>query len=240
MIVRPIVRRWRDPEALAAGLAARLAPVIADIARRRGLCHLALAGGKTPRAMYTRLAHEAAIDWSRVAIQFGDERMVEPDDPSSNYLMACESLLAAIETAPAAVDRIHGELGPDAAAEHYDVLLRRDGLPDVALLGMGDDGHVASLFPGTVVNHGVYAMPTISPIAPFERVSMTFSALAHAEMIVLIVSGTAKAERLAEVWQQIVSGKPTLPAARVAAHSDGRVEWHVDEDAAAFLPESLR
>src|SRR5688572_7867768 len=120
MFVRPVVRRWPDADALAAGLAARLAPVIAEIARRRGLCHLSLAGGRTPRAMYTRLAREKVVDWSRVAIGFGDERMVELDDPQSNYLMACESLLAGLDVAPAAIERIAGELGAEEAAARYD------------------------------------------------------------------------------------------------------------------------
>jgi 6-phosphogluconolactonase len=180
-----------DPEAAAQRAADVLARLIVDSQRERGVAHFSLAGGTTPRRAYELLAGRD-VDWSAVQLWFGDERCVPPDDPDSNYRMAAESLLALVDLRPEQVHRIPGELGPDPAAAAYSEEiyrhLRAPGpqagaeqppagatLPrlDVALLGLGEDGHTASLFPGApelnvrgVPCVGVHNAPKPRPLLP--------------------------------------------------------------------------
>lgn len=142
-----------DAESAAARAAAEIARALTDALERRGVAHLALAGGNTPRRAYELLAGLLA-DWSAVELWYGDERCVGPDDPESNHRLVAESLLARIPGAPPREHRIAGELGAEQAATAYEVQLRAHVPPagepalDLALLGIGEDGHTASLFPG--------------------------------------------------------------------------------------------
>jgi 6-phosphogluconolactonase len=142
-------------------VARRAAELVADAARRaaaeRGRFVIALAGGTTPRIAYERLAELSPMPWAATHVWFGDERCVPPDDPDSNYRMAREALLGRVPIPEAQVTRIEGERAPADAADRYDALLRGDALAhagaggaafDLVLLGVGTDGHTASLFPG--------------------------------------------------------------------------------------------
>lgn len=224
----PEIHRFADADALAEGAAAFVAARLEDAIARRGRASLALSGGGTPRAMHLRLAPRA-LDWARVDVYYGDERCVPPDDPASNHRMARESLL---DHVPARAHRIEGERPPaDAAARYADAIAT--ALPlDVVILGMGEDGHTASLFPDSAEPPaGALAVATRSPVAPHDRVTLTYAALAAAGARVLLVSGAAKAARLAEVHAQLTDGRPTLPAARA-----GATLWMIDAAAAAQLP----
>jgi len=229
-----------DAEALAERAAAWLVQTVSATATERpdGPVRLALSGGSTPRALYRRLAaepHRDRMPWDRVAIFWGDERGVGPNDEASNYRMARETLIDHVPVA--AVHRIEGERA-DAAAR-YETTLREaagsDGRPlDVALLGMGTDGHTASLFPGTPgLDTEAWVMETTSPSPPARRISLTLAAINATPVIGVLVSGARKAERLAEVWAQR-KGEAKLPMARVRAHR--RLVWWMDEEAAARLP----
>ncbi|MCC6620391.1 MAG: 6-phosphogluconolactonase [Deltaproteobacteria bacterium] len=245
------------PRVLVAPDVAALHALAADtIAATLGMDHhdpgtrrLALAGGSTPRGVHAALLALAggprAIDWSRVEIVFGDERMVTPDDPASNYRMAKDTLLDALAPPPRGVLRIPGELPPAAAADAYEAMLGARPI-DVLLLGMGDDGHVASLFPDTPEpDPARRVVATTSPIAPHARVTVTYRTIHEARAVVLVAAGAAKADRLAEVWRELTSGAAgtaRLPAARVAAREVADVAarpvtWIVDAAAAARLPE---
>jgi 6-phosphogluconolactonase len=200
----PALERCADATELAGRAAELLAQALDAALAERGAAHLALAGGTTPAGAYERLA---PARWEGVELWFGDERCVGPADPESNYRMVAQTLLG--RAAGALVHRIEGERGANAAADAYDTLLREragapDGIPvlDVVLLGIGEDGHTASLFPGNaalaereraaVAVHG-------APKPPPERVSLTLPVLRAARTCVLLASGEGKAAALARV-----------------------------------------
>jgi 6-phosphogluconolactonase len=219
--------------------ATTIAVALARAVAERGHGSLALAGGTTPRALHGRLADRALvpdIDWKELTIWFGDERCVPADDDASNYRMARDTLLEHVHVAPDRVMRIEGELGAHEAARRYHARLAAAPPLDVVVLGMGDDGHVASWFPTTpAFVPGDLAAASVSPKPPFDRVTLTPAALAAAHTIILLVSGAAKAARLAEVYAQLAAGAPRLPAARVTSAS-GPPRWFVDDAAASALP----
>jgi 6-phosphogluconolactonase len=237
------VRVHRDADS--ASVADRAAHFLADAMKlaiaERGMCRLALAGGSTPRVTYERLTApdlSSVIDWSKLEVFFGDERMVPPDDAASNYRMAKEALLDRVPIPKGNIRRILGEEAPAVAAERYAAALG-DAPLDVVLLGMGDDGHVASLFPGgPELEHGGRTVTSHAPIAPHSRVSITFDVINGARSVVMLVTGPSKASRLREVFAEAKaaqsSGKPTLPAARVAP-KNGALHWFLDAPAASQL-----
>lgn len=163
-------------------------------AARAGL-HIALSGGSTPRRAYA-LAAAAEPDWSRATLWWSDERAVPPDDPRSNYRLAEEALLSRLTRPPAAVHRIRGELGADAAAAELDAALRGVEL-GLVLLGLGGDGHTASLFPGkaSVAERERLAVAAEPGLEPWvERVTLTVPAHCAARRIVFLALGAGKTE----------------------------------------------
>lgn len=209
-----------------ADVAEHAAGIVRDAADRaqrlRGAFTLILAGGSTPKALYERLAADGGnVDWSRVTILQGDERCVGPEHPDSNFRMARAALLDRVPIDPARVHRIRGELGPDAAAQAYDAILRATGPADLALLGMGADGHTASLFPGHDFgpDGGRLAVPAVAPagFAIPERVSLTLEALGRATQILALITGADKASALARVRRERAgpAGPDALPMSQV-------------------------
>jgi len=228
----PQLRRHDDAAALARGAAMWVGGMLAAAIEAQGRVSIALAGGSTPRAMHAHL-RELTLPWERVHVYFGDERAVPPGDAASNYRMARESLLDHVQVA--SVARIEGDLpAGEAAARYADVLAAAPPI-DVVLLGMGDDGHVASVFPATPEpDADAQVIATRAPVAPHDRVSLTLHAIAGAKLVAMIVSGEAKATRLAEVYGQIRAGRPKLPAARVQG-ANGAPWWLVDAAAASLI-----
>lgn len=199
-----------------------------------GSCNLVLAGGTTPRAAYAGLVDQA-VDWSKVHAWFGDERCVPADDAASNFKMASDALLSRVAIPAAQVHRIRGELPAQDAAAEYGALLVGVRL-DIVLLGVGDDGHTASLFPGSPeLESEALVVPTESPFAPTQRVSLTLRALNSARFVVVLASGLSKAPAVADVFAERAAGRPMLPAARVQP-THGELTWIVDPPAAALLP----
>jgi 6-phosphogluconolactonase len=190
-----------DAAALARATAQRLDEAIARALAARGAAHVALAGGTTPAGAYALLS---PATWEGVELWFGDERAVAPDDPESNYLMVRRTLLG--RAAGALVHRIEGELGAQEAAERYDVLLRErlGAAPvlDVVLLGIGEDGHTASLFPGNPAlaerERAAVAVHD-APKPPPDRISLTLPVLRRARETILLASGAGKAQPLQRV-----------------------------------------
>ncbi len=200
-------------------LAARAADIVADRIRVAPATRLVLAGGTSPKKTYAALAG-MPLPWGRVTILFGDERCVPAWDPDSNYRMAAETMLQKVH--PATVHRIPAELGPDAGAAAYAPIVAAARL-DLVLLGIGPDGHTASLFPGdpALGADGYAAGVHRAPKPPPERVTLTLRALREAERVIVLVSGADKidAVRLAQ-------------AGRVPAGMIAHAEWLVSKEAA--------
>jgi 6-phosphogluconolactonase len=211
----PTVIVAADLDALVETTAARVRDVAAAAIAARGRFRVALAGGATPRALYPALV--GGIDWARAEIFFGDERAVPPDDPQSNYRMARETLLGRVPVAPGAVHRWRGESDDlDAAARDYERALRgADAAPwlDLALLGLGADGHTASLFPGTtaLAETSRLAVAVEVPAVGGRRLTLTYPALLGAAAVFFLVAGGGKAAALADVLRP----GSALPAARI-------------------------
>lgn len=203
--------------------------------------HMSLAGGHTPIATYERLA-ASVTDWTGVELWMGDERMVPPDDPENTARMVRETLIDRIEGTPPILQQVRTEFEPEAAASEYAQRLRARvaGEPPaltVALLGIGPDGHTASLFPHAealgeserlcVAIHG-------SPKPPPERVTFTLPVFAAARQTIVLVVGSGKATALAAA---LGDPDPATPASLLARE---RLEWIVDEAAAADVPADRR
>jgi 6-phosphogluconolactonase len=203
-------------------VAAEAARLVAD-ALRGGARTLVLAGGTTPKRCYELLAG-MEVAWGRVTVLFGDERCVPPTDAESNYRMAREALLDRV--APANVHRMPGELGAQEAAADYDRLLGRLGLLDLVLLGVGPDGHTASLFPGRPeINAEGWAVAVHdAPKPPPDRVSLTLGTLQAAHRVLVLATGADKAEAVAKAQ------RGEVPAGMIP-----HAEWLVDRAAAGEI-----
>ncbi|GAC1328055.1 MAG: 6-phosphogluconolactonase [Candidatus Dormibacteria bacterium] len=228
--------RHRDPEAVARAAASAVVESAFRAVHDHGNFRLVLAGGRTPRAAYELLAGEfrEEVDWRRVTLFFGDERCVPPEDEASNYRMVRDSLLDPLRLPPSSVRRMAGEVTPDNAAAEYDVELRRaieDRQPafDLVLLGMGPEGHTASLFPGDAAleqRHRACVHVTV-PAQPADRLTMTPMALSASRQVLFLVTGEDKAEAISEVFKD----GSRLPAAIVSQMAPSR--FLVDEAAAS-------
>jgi 6-phosphogluconolactonase len=210
MTHEPLVTRVDDAEAAAERAAEVLAAAITGARTVHGHAHVALAGGSTPRRCYELLG-PLMDEWRDVHLWFGDERCVPAEDPESNARLVADSLAAP----DAVVHRIQGELGPDAAAAAYAEEFGETRL-DVALLGLGEDGHTASLFPHApaLEARGVAVGVRGAPKPPPDRVSLTLPTLNHSHRIVLLVTGAGKAAALARVLGERDPGTPASLLAR--------------------------
>jgi 6-phosphogluconolactonase len=202
-------------EDVAAAAAADIASALGEGART-----LVLAGGTTPMRCYELLA-QADVRWGRVTILFGDERCVPPDHPDSNFRMARAALLDRVS--PASVHRMPAELGPDEGAELYSRVVASLAPLDIVVLGIGEDGHTASLFPGHPVLQvtGWAAGVRNSPKPPPERVTLTLPAIQGARRVIVLATGAGKAEAVALARQ----GK--VPSGMIAG-----ARWLIDRGAA--------
>ncbi len=184
---------------------------------------IAISGGRTPLRMFELLAARGEVRWEHVHLFWADERCVPPTDARSNYAGAVAAWFSRGAVPATNVHRVHGELGPAAAAAEYErevrawFTARGDDAPrfDLVLLGMGADGHTASLFPGDAAldARGAWAVPATAPVEPRDRVTLTFESIAAAARVVFVVTGADKRTALASVR----GGTSELPAARVAA-----------------------
>jgi len=206
------VDRFTTPEGACAYAAAEIAVGLQRALSERGVAHFSLSGGNTPRRAYELVA-PLIENWGSVELWYGDERCVPPDDPESTHRLIVKSLLPAIAATgspPPLEHRVRGEAGAEAAAQEYAELLSErvaaddDGLPalDVSLLGLGPDGHTASLFPGhpEIDITGALCLPVHdSPKPPPDRVTLTLPVLRAARSTLLLVTGADKAQALSAV-----------------------------------------
>jgi 6-phosphogluconolactonase len=209
---------------------------------------VALNGGSTPTRLFELLATDfrEKVDWSRVHVFWGDERCVPPDDPDSSYGQAWGTLLSRVPILEANIHRIKGELRPAEASKDYALTLKEFAAPpldwprfDLVYLGMGEDGHTASLFPGSSIDTSEPTMPITAQYQdrPANRVTLTPVVFNSARMIAFMAIGEKKAQTFAEVLSDRYN--PDLYPAQRIQLADGGLIWLVDEAAASRLPEEL-
>lgn len=209
--------------------------------------HIALSGGSTPKIVFDELAENfrTDIDWSRVHLYWGDERCVPPDDNDSNYKMTAEHLLSKIDIPELNIHRIKGENGPKFEAEHYSaflhsVLPKVNGIPafDLVILGIGNDGHTASIFPHEIElwHSERYCEVAEHPESGQKRITITGQVINNAEIVAFLVTGENKADRISE----IIYGKEIAESYPVSlvAPTNGKIIWFLDEAAAAGITSS--
>lgn len=233
------VHLYETPEQLAEAAANAFVEKAAEAMAERGRFAVALAGGSTPEATYEILArdHAGDVDWPNVHVFFGDERTVPPDHGDSNYRMAREALLDRVPFG--SVHRMRGELPPDEAAESYEDELREffGGEPptlDLVMLGIGEDGHTASLFPETPALEVTDRIVVANPVPKLEttRLTLTAPVLNAARQVLFLVAGEGKAEALAEILEGDADPR-AYPAKLV--RPPGGPTWMVDRAAAGSL-----
>ncbi len=232
-----------DADQAAREAAIRIARTIRDTVDAVGRATIALSGGHTPLAAYGFLAKDKSVDWSKVDLFWVDERAVPPTDAQSNYAQAKTHLVDAAPVPPAQVHRMRGESGDlDAAARAYEELLRNHIAPDergrpvfdLIELGIGDDGHTASLFPGEpaveVRDRFVVAVPAKGDRV--ARLTLTAPVIEAARSILFLAVGKAKNVPLERVWE--VSGTVRETPARVVRDARGAITWIIDRAAAGL------
>jgi 6-phosphogluconolactonase len=245
----PDIRIHNDSEAEAEAAATFVLETGKEAVRANGRFFIALSGGTTPEILYRSLSSPAfadRFDWSRTTFFFSDERCVPPDDPRSNYALADKTLFTPLRIAPSQIYRMAGESpDPQAAAFEYEQQLRlatktspsaKPSL-DLILLGLGEDGHTASLFPGAPVlqDHQRLFAATQSPKDPPNRLTMTLGVINRASVILFLVAGASKAGVVRAILDPRTEAERRLPASLVEPE-EGRLIWFLDRDAAVELP----
>jgi 6-phosphogluconolactonase len=244
MSAPPDLRIFADRSALFQGAAEEFVRQANAAIQSKGKFVVALAGGSTPKGLFNVLAGNQALPWDKVYVFFGDERHVPPDDPESNYGMARQALLSKVPIPAENVFRIPAE-NPDAhqAAESYEQTLRNFfAVPggtfprfDLVLLGMGPDGHTASLFPGGTASQEKSRWVVADWVEKFktDRITLTLPVLNNAATVMFLVSGSDKAATLKEVLHGAQPAE-RFPS-KLIQPADGKLIWMVDDEAAAAL-----
>jgi 6-phosphogluconolactonase len=232
-----------DPKTLTEEAARRIVTA-AEVKLQNTQCFfsLVLSGGSTPKSLYELLASEpyrSQLNWSKIEIYFGDERCVPPDHAESNYLMAHTAMLSKLPIPEPNIHRMRGEIAPEQAAIEYGQLLQSafgDGGPDLVLLGMGDDGHTASLFPHTAALNETHHRCVANYVEKLKswRITMTYPFLNRATEVMILIAGEAKAQRLEQVLEgprdpQLLPIQGIQPA--------GKLTWLLDAPAASMHKE---
>lgn len=245
--MKPILRVYKNKHALTQAVTAQIVRILTSSCRARGRALLCLSGGSSPIDVYQTLAlpeFSRKVPWDKVHFFWGDERCVSPDDPESNYKNAADALLNFIPADPEKIHRIKGELPPKEAALDYQKVLQDFSfgpLPwpgfDLVILGMGEDGHTASLFPGAQ-DPDEDLLPVLSVSAryknrPADRITLTPMVFNSARNLIFLVSGEAKAAAVRQVFSSR-QDLPLLPAQRILPRK-GKVFWQLDSAAAKYL-----
>jgi 6-phosphogluconolactonase len=234
----------QDIQALNQAAANEFVRCASNAVREQGRFAVALSGGNTPRAIYSLLAEKYAnsLPWEQIFVFFGDERHVPPNDPDSNFRMANESLLSRVPIPAKNVHRIQAELNASTAADQYEATLREFFAPpngqlprfDLVMLGMGEDGHTASLFPGTTALEENSRLVVANHVEKLQtdRITLTFPLLNAAAEVMVAVAGENKARVVSDI---VSSPQKTLyPIQRVDPRG-GRLLWLVEQKAASSV-----
>ncbi len=247
--MKPELRIFQDSERLSRHAANLFIEESNKSIRERNRFLVALNGGGTPTRLFQLLAtdYSKEIDWRKVHVFWGDERCVPPDNEGSNYHQANELLLSKVSLPENNVHRVEGELDPATASKKYVETLKTFAEPDLdfprfdlVYLGMGEDGHTASLFPNSPVqvNEPVIAVTANYQDRPANRVTLTQQVFNQARMIVFMATGEKKAETLAHVLSEKYN--PELYPAQRIDSKNGQLIWLVDDSAASKLPRKIR
>ena len=242
------IRIFKELEKLSLHAAELFVEQAARAKNERGRFLVALNGGNTPTRLFRLLAtdYRDQVNWGKTHVFWGDERCVVPDDPGSSYGQAKETLLNQIDIPENNIHRVKGELEPASASAEYVQILKSFAeyhleFPrfDLVYLGMGEDGHTASLFPGSPVDVTEPVIPVTANYQdrPANRVTMTQVVFNQARMVVFMATGEKKANTLAEVLSDRYN--PALYPAQRIEPKDGRLIWLIDQEAASKLPGNL-
>ena len=238
-----------DPAALARRAAQYLVEMVSEASEFNGLARIAISGGSTPKAVFQLLADASQpfrgrMPWDRIELFWVDERTVPPDHPDSNYRMTREAMLDHVPLHPDQIHRMEGELNPEEAAARYESGLRNsfrlEGAEsprfDLVALGMGDDGHTASLFPGTAAIHEMSRLVTANQVPQKDtwRLTLTWPVINHASSVFFLIAGAEKADIVREVFMG--SRDPERLPSQLIWPSSGILTLFLDKAAAALLP----
>lgn len=235
------IKTFETPEEVAAAFARQLFQLVH---KSPGSFHMALSGGSTPKLLFDLLARDYALQmpWDKIHFWWGDERCVPPTDDESNYKMTNDHLLALIPVGPGQIHRIKGELAPEDACISYipeiqEQLKIRNNLPafDLIMLGIGDDGHTASIFPDqmSLLKANRICEVATHPQSGQKRVSLTGKVLNNADRVFFLVTGKSKAKRIAQIINQEDSAN-TLPAYHIQPQT-GLLSFYLDREAASGI-----
>jgi 6-phosphogluconolactonase len=243
MTIHPSIRIFLSSDHLSLGAAQEFVRIVNSAIESRGVCTVALAGGETPRRMYNRLAKAPfahAVDWTKVHLFFGDERAVPPTDHQSNFGMVDLELISHLDIPEENVHRIRGEINPEEAARRYQMELEelfehKEVRFDLILLGLGEDGHTASIFPRTQAVNEEHFLVCSAYVPQLEswRISLTLRTINNARRVLFLVAGARKASILDQVLNAKQASKE-LPATLVLP-KEGTLLWMVDNNAAVNI-----
>ena len=244
-------RVWLTPDALAAAAAEYFAAAVSAAVEARGVARVAISGGTTPKAMFALLAERsepyfAQVPWEKLHLFWVDERCVPPADKDSNYGMTKQAMLDHVPLPASHIHRMEGELEPGEAAARYDAAVREEfGLDrsespvfDLVLLGMGDDGHTASLFPHTEALHELGRIAVANHVPQQKqswRVTLTWPVINRGRAVAFLIEGAAKTEVLHDVL--LGEYDPETHPSQLIRPESGTVTFLLDAAAAARLPQ---
>jgi 6-phosphogluconolactonase len=235
------IKTFDTREDLAAGAADIIVQTISNALAKKDRVSIALSGGSTPKALYELLASEkyrGRVDWEKVLIFFGDERCVPPGNDESNYKMVNEALFSRVPIPTGNIFRLKGEVDPvKAAAEYEGLIIDEIGnkpVFDIVLLGLGPDGHTASLFPGSSALEENAKLVTANYVEKFHsyRLTFTFPVINAAQNVIFLVAGEDKAETVKAVFDE--TAHPALPS-QLIQPANGKLLWLLDNDAASSI-----
>ncbi|MCZ6694490.1 MAG: 6-phosphogluconolactonase [Bacteroidetes bacterium] len=238
--MKPEIKIFSGPKEVAQ----QFAIFLADFVLTREKITIALSGGSTPKLLFDHLAshYSKSMDWAKMHFFWGDERCLPPDHSESNYKMTSDHLLSKIEIPDENIHRIKGEMEPQSEADRYaaeinDHLVDENNLPrfDLIILGMGEDGHTASIFPHQMhllKSENIYEVST-HPESGQKRITLTGKVINNAAQVVFLVTGKSKAEKMFEILEQQGRWKD-YPATYIQPHN-GNLIWFLDRTAAGKL-----
>jgi len=240
----PVIRIFQSPAELAVEFASDIVSGIMAAVHKEQHFTIALSGGTTPKTLFSVLAEDfnGSIPWKNVHLFWGDERCVAPEDQHSNYKLAKEYLLDKIDIPVTNIHRIKGENDPVVEAGRYaseikEFVKSKNGIPifDLIILGMGTDGHTASIFPGqqALLTSDKLCDVSMNPVTSQKRITLTGKVLNNAALLAFLVTGKNKAWLVSEILTKAKEAD-YYPAAHIAPEK-GKLEWLLDKEASIFL-----
>lgn len=233
------VRVFQDGESLSRAAAEFIVAAAKQAVAEKGRCAVALSGGSTPKRLYSLLGsqpYRETVPWPQVHVFWSDERCVPPDHIASNFKLASDAFLSKIPLPAANIHRIRGEEGPGKAARSYEEDLKSffgSGVPsfDLVLLGAGEDGHTASLFPGSpaLEERERISLPVYLERPQYDRVTLTLPVLNHALQVIFLATGRAKSEVVSAILEE---NNPQRFPAGLVRPQNGAISWFLDREAA--------